>query len=159
MSTKKKIEKRNKIRSPEFGKRVRTVRRHLKLKQQEMAEKLNISLPTLSDMENGRSYPCYDFFYNMVEHFKVNLYYLLFGMGGMFGLPGKDVVKNDRDPIENELRLILSRTDLREFFQHFLGSRILQYHLMSEYYDYMIKKGKDIEMEMKALQEEDSDEK
>ena len=139
MSPKNKTRKSQAIRDKEFGKRVRTVRKHLRLKQQEMSEKLNISLPTLSDIENGISYPCYDFFYNMVEHFNVNIYYLLFGLGEMFGLPGKDVVKNDRDPIENELRLILARDDFREFFEHFLGSRILQYHMLSKYFDFMVK--------------------
>ena len=159
MSPKKKTEKSNKIRSPGFGKRVRAVRKHLKLNQQEMAEKLNLALPTLSEVENGKSYPCYDFFYNMFEHFNVNLFYLLFGMGEMFGYPGKDDRKRDIDPIEKELRLIITRDDLSEFFHHFLGSKILQHHLVSEYYAFMLKKRKEIEMEMKALmEEEDPDE-
>ena len=158
MSNKKKTEKSKKIRSPEFGKRVRAVRKHLKLNQEEMAEKLNLALPTLSEVENGKSFPSYDFFYNMFEHFNVNLFYLLFGMGEMFGYPGKDERKRDIDPLEKELRKIIKKDDLREFFKHFLGSKILQHHLVSQYYDYMLKKKKDIEMEIKdRMEEEDPD--
>ena len=154
MRTKKKQGKSNDIQSPEFGKRVRAVRKHLKLKQQEMADNLNISLPTLSCIENGKSYPCYDFFYNMIAHYKVNLYYLFFGKEEMFKTPGKYVpskdTDTDADPIEKELRLILSRDDLREFFHYFLGSRVIQYHILSEFFEFISKKRQDIDMEMKS---------
>ena len=145
------------IRNPEFGKRVRAVRKHLKLNQQEMAEKLNLAMPTLSEVENAKSFPSYDFFYNMVDHFNVNLYYLLFGVGNMFCLEIKDALEKEIDPIEKALRLILNQDDLREFFHHFLGSKILQHHLVSEFYDFMLKKKKEIEMEMNAFKEENPD--
>ena len=164
MTSKKKIEKSNEIRSPEFGKRVRAVRKHLKLKQQEMADNLNISLPNLSNIENGTSYPSYDFFYNMVAHYNVNLNYLLFGgREEMFRTPGKNVTSKDsdtdEDPIEKELRLIRSRDDFREFFQSFFGSRVIQYHIMSEFFDFIEKKGKDVDIQMKFQQEDAPDEK
>ncbi len=112
------------------------------LKQQEMADNLNISLPNLSNIENGTSYPSYDFFYNMVAHYNVNLNYLLFGgREEMFRAPGKEVpskdTDTDEDPIEKELRLIRSRDDFREFFQSFFGSRVIQYHIMSEFFDFI----------------------
>lgn len=122
------------IRQTVFGKRLKAVRNHLKLKQSEMADKLNISLTTMSDIETSKSFPCYEFFYRIAEYFNVNLYYLLFGTGEMIGKPeisnanGKKPEKN-----ENEMILIVDNPDVREFLHNFTGSRVLQYRLMSEY--------------------------
>ena len=155
MSPKNKTKKSQAIRDKEFGRRVKAVRKHLKLKQREMSAKLNITLTTLSDIETGKSYPCYDFFFNMVEHFDVNLYYLLFGRGEMLVLPGtgsppgKDKVKD-----ETEITLTVERQDLREFLRHFFGSRVLQYHMMSEYFKFFNKNSTEIEREIEAQEKE-----
>ena len=155
MSPQKKKVGSQSIREPEFGRRVKAVRRHLKLKQKEMAEKLNLSMTTLSDIETGRSYPGYDFFYNMVEHFNVNLYYLLFGRGEMLGLPVggvpfKDEVKR-RGKEGDEIILRVERGDIREFLDYFFRSRVVQYYVMGEFYKYLNKERKSIEADIEAI--------
>jgi len=148
------------MREPGFGQRVKAVRKHLKLNQTEMAEKLNITMTTLSDIERGKSYPCFDFFYNMVEHFNVNLYYLLFGRGEMLVLPGtdsppdKEKVKN-----ENEMTLIVDRKDIREFLHYFSRSRLVQYRVMGEFYRFFNTDRQSIEMDIEAIEKEKNERK
>lgn len=72
----------------EFGLRVKTVRKTLKLSQQEFGEKLNISGSFISDIEAGKSKAGYDLFFNLSVVFNVNLYYLVLGEGEMFGSSG-----------------------------------------------------------------------
>ncbi|MDQ1351686.1 MAG: hypothetical protein QG657_1991 [Acidobacteriota bacterium] len=68
----------------QFGQRVKEIRKTLRLSQKEFAESLGISGTFVSEVESGKYKPCYDFFYNMMEHFNVNLHYLLSGQGEMF---------------------------------------------------------------------------
>jgi len=77
-----------------FGIRVKAIRESLKILQEEMAPGLGISATRLSEIENDKSKPCHDFFYNIVKNFNVNLYYLLFGEGEMFG-GGRDEIVTD----------------------------------------------------------------
>lgn len=68
----------------EVGERIRNIRKKLNLKQGELGKVLNISDSTLSDIEKGKSRPTFDFLYNIVKLYNVNLYYILFGEGDMF---------------------------------------------------------------------------
>lgn len=45
----------------ELGKRIRKVRNNLKLNQKEFGDNLNISDTSLSEIENGKHKPSYDF--------------------------------------------------------------------------------------------------
>jgi len=77
-----------------FGIRVKAIRESLKILQEEMAPGLGISATRLSEIENDKSKPCHDFFYNIVKNFNVNLYYLFFGEGEMFGEGREEMVTN-----------------------------------------------------------------
>ncbi len=155
MSPKKKKSESQAIREPEFGRRLKAVRRQLKLKQEEMAEKLNISMSTLSEIETGKSYPGYDFFYNMVAHFKVNLYYLLFGTGEMLGLPGTGSA-DKKEKNENEMTLIADSKDTREFLNYFNRSLFVRYRVVGDFYNFLHKYRKDIEAEIASHKKEKS---
>jgi transcriptional regulator with XRE-family HTH domain len=155
MSPKKKNEKSQAIRKPEFGQRVKSIRKHLKLKQAEMADKLELSLASISDIETGKSYPCYDFFYNMVEHFNVNLYYLLFGRGEMFVLPGAGSPGKEGKN-ENEMSFIVSNKDTREFLDYFFRSRVVQYKVLGYFYNFLNTDRKSIQLEIESSEKEKS---
>ena len=58
--------------------RIRAVREALNLTQKQLAQRLNISGPTLSEFENGKLPPNFDFIFNIYREFNVNLYYLFF---------------------------------------------------------------------------------
>jgi len=68
----------------EFGQRVKEIRNTQGLSQKDFAEPLGISGTFVSEVESGKYKPCYDFFYNIMTHFNVNLHYLFTGQGEMF---------------------------------------------------------------------------
>lgn len=82
----------------QFGQRIRNIRKTLGLSQKDFASSLNISSPFLSEIENGKYKPGFDFFKNTLHHFNVNLHYLLTGQGEMFNQPGKKPVKEIKNP-------------------------------------------------------------
>lgn len=72
----------------EFGHRIKSVRKELKLNQKEFAAELGLSPSFISDIESGRSKACLDFFYILATKFDVNLYYLILGEGEIIGSKG-----------------------------------------------------------------------
>jgi transcriptional regulator with XRE-family HTH domain len=69
----------------EFGNRIKRIRKALKLSQKEFARGIDMSGSFISDLESGSSRAGYDFFYAMASVYDVNLYFLVFGDGEMFG--------------------------------------------------------------------------
>ena len=63
----------------EVGKRIKRVREYLKINQKEFAAKLGITTENLSEIENGKTKPGFDFFYKADEIFNINLLYILKG--------------------------------------------------------------------------------
>ena len=72
------------IDSKEFGQRLRAVRKHLKLKQTEFADKIGIKNNYLSEIESGKIKPGFEFFYKLTKEFRINLYYLFHNEPPMF---------------------------------------------------------------------------
>lgn len=68
----------------EIAGRIRQIRKSLGLLQEEFAQKLNVSVPTLSDVENGKTRPSFDILYNLFAAFNVNLDYIFLGEGEPF---------------------------------------------------------------------------
>lgn len=66
------------------GSRLKAVRKNLKLKQKELAEILNITAVTLSDIETGKKRPGSEILFILSEVYHVNLNYLINGEGDMF---------------------------------------------------------------------------
>ena len=56
------------------GNRIRQIRKSLNLKGKEFAPRLNISGPSLSELEKGKYYPNFEVLTNICREFNVNLY-------------------------------------------------------------------------------------
>jgi len=108
------------------GDRIKQIRLELKLRQQEFGEKLDISGPSLSEIETGKYKPGFELLVKLHKVFNVNLYYVLFGEGSMF-----------EDPMISSLRRVekyaKNTGDVREFLYYFERSGILQYAILSLY--------------------------
>ena len=93
----------------DFGKRIKKVRTMLGLTQKQLGEGLNLSHSFISDVESGKSKACYDFFYNISNTYNVNLYYLVYGEGEVFGKAGTVSSLEDQEvgkPVEKAEELI-----------------------------------------------------
>ncbi|HLP59777.1 MAG TPA: helix-turn-helix transcriptional regulator [Candidatus Deferrimicrobium sp.] len=92
-----------------FGQRVKEIRKVLELSQKDFAGTLEISGTFLSEIENGKYKPGYEFFYNILTKFNVNLHFLLAGTGEMFNpviKPAEPKIKRPSGPITNGEDLI-----------------------------------------------------
>lgn len=114
-----------------IGYRIKQVRLELKLKQQEFAKNLDISGPSLSEIETGKTNPGIDLLVRLHKGFSVNLYYVLFGEGSMF-----------EDPLISDLRHLeryaVNLEDVREFLYNFKRSSIIQYFILNQYKKQMV---------------------
>ncbi|MBM4403400.1 MAG: LexA family transcriptional regulator [Candidatus Cloacimonetes bacterium] len=66
------------------GERIKQIRRHLGLSQQEFAAALKVNPSAVSQMESDRIRPSLDTIINLSRHYRVNLHWFLTGKGGMF---------------------------------------------------------------------------
>jgi transcriptional regulator with XRE-family HTH domain len=109
-----------------LGDRLRQIRLQLKLKQKEFAEKLGISGPALSEIENNKYKPGHDFFVSLASEYNVNLYYLLFGDGYMF-------IDSMNDPSSGLSRYAASNEQVSKFLYYFERSPIVQYYILGQF--------------------------
>jgi transcriptional regulator with XRE-family HTH domain len=107
--------------------RIKKIRNMLNIKGKDFAPRLKISGPSLSEIENGKYYPNFEFIYNIVREFNVNLYYLIFGEGNMFIEPGK---RTDMGILEE---LVSNNKNIRRFIYYFERSEIIRYFILSEF--------------------------
>lgn len=121
--------------------RIRAIRESLHLTQKELARRLNISGPTLSEFENGKHPLNFDFIYNIHLEFHVNLYYLLYGEGEMFQELG--------GPLSQRLeRLCKQNKDVTRLLEYFEKSEIIRYYLLSQFKGKLLLEGGLIEKEI-----------
>jgi transcriptional regulator with XRE-family HTH domain len=130
-----------------FGWRVKSVRKHFKLLQKEFSKKLDISVTSLSEIENDKSRPGYDFFAKIAREYDVNLYYLLFGEGDMFYRSAK---LDEILPVESFINS-LDNEDVRDFLRYFLGSKIVQFRMLSFFKEFLIDKEISIKQELEKI--------
>jgi transcriptional regulator with XRE-family HTH domain len=132
-------DKKNDFKNNTLGSRVRAVRNCLKISQKDFCKTMGISNTNLSKIENGKTLPGHDFFFNVLRLFDVNLNYLLGGEGAMFrsreaadagGLVLSPAKFGDHVPTEL----------VEEFLHRFLHSRYLQFLVMAKYVSIMDKK-------------------
>lgn len=71
----------------DMGNRIRLRRKELKIKQTELAEKLEISNNHMSSIENGRQKPSLDIFVNICIQLNVSPDYLLLGTMRGYNVP------------------------------------------------------------------------
>ncbi|MCK4762513.1 MAG: helix-turn-helix transcriptional regulator [Candidatus Aminicenantes bacterium] len=122
--------------------RLKFIREALGLKQKDFAEKLKISGPTLSEIENGKYNPGYDTFYNISKVFNVNLYYLLFGEGEMF----TDPIKESISRVES---FAIHDEEVKNFLWYFEKSKIFQFRILSFFKEYLVLNQETLEKEIK----------
>jgi DNA-binding XRE family transcriptional regulator len=121
---KKKIDKENKN---TVAYRVIKIRNTLNIKGKDLASRIKISQPCLSEIEKGKYYPNFEFMFNIAREFNVNLYYLVFGEGEMFIEPGKHT---DYGILEE---LLSSSSSIRKFLYYFERSEIVRFFILSEF--------------------------
>jgi len=121
--------------------RIRAIREELKLTQKELSQRLNISGPSLSEFENGKNHPNFDFIYNIYREFGVSLYYLLYGEGEMFEERG--------GPLSKRLeKLAKENEDVGHLLYYFEKSSVIRYFLLSQFKTKMLMEGDIIEKEI-----------
>jgi transcriptional regulator with XRE-family HTH domain len=138
-----------------YGDRIKKIRKELNLKQKDFAARLNMSSPSLSEIETGKYKPGYDFLISISKEFNVNLYYVLFGEGDMF-----------IDPILSSYRHVknfaVNIEDVHDFLYYFERSSILQYFILNQFKTKMVMEKKPIlkeieEYELKRKKKKNSD--
>ena len=136
--------------------RIKQVRKFLKLKQKELAGRLEISGPTLSELEAGKYYPSCEFLLNIHRLFNVNIEFLLFGQGKMFLEPGR------RERSFGGIEDLAWRDDeIRRFLNYFENSSIMRHHMLIHFTTILLNEKELIKAEIadnKKSEEADPDE-
>ena len=78
-----------------MGNRIKIRRKELRIKQAELAEKLNISNNHMSSIENGRQKPSLDIFIRICDLLNVTPDYLLLGSMHAYNIP-QDIIDSRR---------------------------------------------------------------
>ncbi len=120
------------IEKSDFGARLKKIRESLNLKQKDFAHKLEISSPAYSEIEAGKYKPGMDFLEKLLEHYGVNPYFILLGLGDMFILL-EDLKKNF------PVNFFVKDQDSREFFWYFEKSSIVRYFMMGHFKTLLLK--------------------
>ncbi|NIM16449.1 MAG: helix-turn-helix domain-containing protein [Candidatus Aminicenantes bacterium] len=132
-----------------FGSRLKAIRKRLKMLQADFCEKLNISVTNLSEIENNKTKPGYDFFYKIVKAFDVNLNYLVFGEGPMFRKIQGEEGKGKASGLDiSRLGYLVNNEAVEEFLYYFFNSRFVQYRFISELVRVLIENKKIINEEI-----------
>ena len=76
-------------------KRIQTVRKQLKLSQEELSTQIGISYRSYSSYERGDRKPSFEFLALLFEKYNINLNWLIVGQGEMFNAPKYDDVKDE----------------------------------------------------------------
>ena len=78
-----------------MGNRIKIRRKELRIKQAELAERLNISNSHMSSIENGRQKPSLDIFIRICDLLNVTPDYLLLGSMHAYNIP-QDIIDSKR---------------------------------------------------------------
>ncbi len=89
----------------DFGKRVRKIREHVKLTQQQFADAIKKSRSNIIKIENGKVKSGFDVLFSIINVFDVTPYYLIHGIGAMFkrqsaALPGGKAIGDAVESLE-----------------------------------------------------------
>ncbi|MCP4152590.1 MAG: helix-turn-helix transcriptional regulator [bacterium] len=121
--------------------RLKAIRAKLGITQRDMAEKLNSSTSTLSDIENAVSRPKYDFFHYISKNMGVSLEYLFHGKGAMFASDEAPVPGPDGKP-EN----IETFDDMRWYVER---SSVVRHTFIAQFISFILKNEELIDMDIK----------
>ncbi|MGE5342692.1 MAG: helix-turn-helix domain-containing protein [Candidatus Omnitrophota bacterium] len=125
-----------------FGARLKLIRQNLKMNQDQFSKELNFANTAISGFENGKYGPGFDFFYNIVKRFNVNLNFLLFGEGTMYNHESTpESPTNSEDPSPE------TRAE-KNFLFYFKNSEIVKFHTLTEFRRFMIQEKNLIEKDI-----------
>ncbi len=127
------------------GRRIKQIRKALNIKQKDFAEKLNISGPSLSEIETGKYKPGFDFLEKITKEFNANLYYIILDEGEMFLEPNGTYIKSASNFGANN-------EDVHKFLWYFERSSILHYYLLSAFKTKLLKDKEIIEKEIEEYE-------
>jgi transcriptional regulator with XRE-family HTH domain len=137
----------------EFGNRIKAVRKKLKMKQKDFAERIGMKNNYLCEIESGHIKPGFDFFYKIMAELKLNPVYLLHGKGDMF-LP--DVKEggvsgvNGEKANEREGSPLLNDPVYREMLWYMEQSNLIRYSVLEFFTRYKMHNLEDISSELKG---------
>ena len=131
----------------ELGLRVKAVRSHFEMKQKDFAESLDISAPTLSDVENGNFKPSIELLMGLSKKYRVNLNYILFGDGAMLVSPVLE--KWNRAG-----QFGVNVEAVQDFLFHFEHSNIVQYRVLALFKDLLNREKDSIISDLKKTLDE-----
>ena len=131
-----------------LGNRIKQIRKTLRLRQVDFAKQLNMSGPSLSELETGKYKPGFDCLMALASTFKVNLYYVFFGEGEMFFEGVQPSASSSTLAVDNE--------PIRKFFWYFERSTIIRYHMLSVFQSKLFDDEKNIAKEIDAFEKENS---
>lgn len=131
------------------GSRIKAIREALGLMQKDFAKRLDISSPSLSELENNKYYPGFELLAKLYEDFNASVYYIMFGIGDKF-------VNPIHASMQRVSEFAVNKKDVEEFLYNFEHSTILQYYIMTSYKSKMMTDGTAIlkELDEKNLQTE-----
>ena len=133
----------------ELGNRLKQIRKALRLRQVDFAKQLNMSGPSLSELETGKYKPGFDCLMTLSLTFKVNLYYVFFGEGEMF----LDGIGQPSSPSP----LAVDNEDVRKFLWYFERSSIIRYHMLSVFQGKLFDEEKNIAREIEAFKQKNGE--
>ncbi len=125
--------------------RLKAIRQALGLNQGQFAERVNISAPTLSEMEKGRFTPKFHMVVNLVVDFNVNPYYLILGQGETFG---------DKPDLPSDIleHLIIDQEEFLKLIDYMKRSQFVQYSIMSSFQMLMSKEGDTVKRQLEEFE-------
>jgi transcriptional regulator with XRE-family HTH domain len=134
----------------EVGNRIRQIRTALHLQQKDFALRMGIAGASLSEIENGKYKPGFDFLEKLSRDFNVNLHFVFFGEGEMFLGAGRRYIQKVNFKGG-------SSEDLRKFFWYFDRSSIVHYHILSAFNSKLVEDISNIEKEVGEYNPNDRD--
>jgi transcriptional regulator with XRE-family HTH domain len=100
-----------------IGSRLKTIREILKLNQKDFGEPINIGLQNISKYERDEVKPSYEALEKITNQYKINLNYLVTGMGEMF--LGQEPVKKIDDKKDRMCEAFDKLDEERKDYYHY----------------------------------------
>lgn len=114
----------------EIGSRLQMIRKALAMRQKDLAQELQVSNATLSQIESGQTGPRLEMIVFLSSKFNVSLHFLLYGQGEMFSdekpgrayplVPAKEMDDSLRELLDYIEESPLVRYSVLSFFRKFL---------------------------------------
>jgi transcriptional regulator with XRE-family HTH domain len=127
----------------DVGLRLKTVRKLLKIKQDVFAKTLNIDETSLSDYEEEKKYPPFEFLRNISAKYNVSVEYLVLGKGEPFIRE-----KSDFDNFLKDESFGDYTDEVIRLFGYMKRSKCVMHAVMAFFYEYLFKNGEYIEKDI-----------